>query len=65
MWNNNKSEGCIYDTVDCTYCNGYGKLDRMECESFGNPESDVGSCIDCCVENKELWERCMQYKNQL
>jgi len=29
-----------------------------QCKKFGKPESDVGSCIDCSIENKDLFYAC-------
>jgi len=30
------------------------------CKHFGYPESNVGSCIDCCIENNELFKKCLE-----
>lgn len=47
-------------------CNGYthaGKEDYKNiCQYFGNPDGMIGSCVDCSIDNKKLWELCMKYK---
>ena len=58
MWNDNESEGCIYDTVDCNYCNVCGKLYKQQCEQFGNLDGMSGSCHYCKEESIELFKAC-------
>ena len=36
-----------------------------KCADFGNPEGDVGTCVDCSEENEQLWRKCMEYKFQV
>jgi hypothetical protein len=41
----------------------YIKLSK--CATFGNPESDVGTCVDCSVERDTIWNKCIEYRNQI
>ena len=34
------------------------------CENFGNPIAKMNNCVKCFYENKELWIKCIQFKNQ-
>jgi len=62
MWNDNESEGCIYDTVDCNNCNVCGKLYEQQCEQFGNLDGMNGSCHYCKEESIELFKACWDRK---
>jgi len=62
MWNDNESEGCIYDTVDCNNCNACGKLYEQQCEQFGNLDGMNGSCHYCKEESIELFKACWDRK---
>ena len=34
----------------------------ITCKAFGNPDGMDGSCVECSIEDKQLWRRCMDYK---
>jgi len=45
MWIDDKSEGCIYDTVDCTHCNA--------CKTCWNCSQRIGE--ECGIDGHEVY----------
>ena len=55
------SEEEIEIPAPCVECGSiFFETVRDSCINFGNPESDVGSCIDCSIENDSLFEACLE-----
>jgi len=38
--------------------------DTKRCESFGSPDGMDGSCHYCSEDNKDLFERCIEYSDR-
>lgn len=33
------------------------------CNYFGERDNMVGLCVDCCIDNKEMYERCVLFQD--
>jgi len=68
MWNDNNSEGCVYDTVDCTQCGGCGRYNNesdisekvMEFEK--DIHYDIGGFIQKCSDKFDItYEKTLEH----
>jgi len=36
---------------------------KRKCSDFGHADGMTGCCVDCSVDNKELFEKCLEYNH--
>ena len=50
----------IYEMIKIGYVGSSQLSDTERCESFGNPDFMVGSCVDCAIENRLFCDKCRE-----
>jgi len=53
-------ESQIYEMIKNGMVGSSELSDTERCEGFGNPDGMDGSCVDCSIENRAFWQKCMK-----